>query len=66
MMHISQAKMYLDGGCILTVSLFFFMGNNCITMSGGFRMACLEKCILEIALAAINDMEGENLSKRNE
>ena len=27
-------------------------------MSEGFRMACLEKCILEIALAAINDMKG--------
>ena len=35
-------------------------------MSGGFWMACLEKCILEIALAAINDMKGENLLKRNE
>ena len=28
-------------------------------------MACLDKCILEIALAAINDMKGDNLSKRN-
>ena len=26
-------------------------------MSGGSRMACLEKCILEIALAAINDIK---------
>ena len=27
-------------------------------MSRIFQMACLEKCILEIALAAINDMKG--------
>ena len=33
-----------------------------MTMSGGFRMAYLEKCILEIALAAINDVKGEHLS----
>ena len=58
--------MHLDGGCILIIFLFFFIGNNCITTSGGFRMACLEKCIMEIALAAINDMKGDNLSKRNE
>ena len=32
-------------------------------MSGGFWMACLEKCILEIALAAITDMKGDNLLK---
>ena len=44
----------------------FCVGNNCITMSPIFRMACLEKCILEIAFAAINDMKGDNLSKRNE
>ena len=35
-------------------------------MSGGFQMACLEKCILEIALAAISNMKGVNLSKWNE
>ena len=35
-------------------------------MSGGFRMAGLEKCILQTALTAINDMKGDNLSKRNE
>ena len=27
-------------------------------------MTCLEKCILEIALTATNDMKGDNLSKR--
>ena len=35
-------------------------------MSGEFQMACLEKCFLEITLAAINNMQGYNLSKRNE
>ena len=29
-----------------------FIENNCITMSRIFRIACLEKYILEIALAA--------------
>ena len=35
-------------------------------MFGGFRMVCWEKCILEIALAATNDMKGGNFFKRNE
>ena len=35
-------------------------------MSGRFRKAYLEKFILEIALAAIDNMKGDNLSKRNE
>ena len=51
----------------LYIDIFtFFIGNNCITMSQKFRMACLEKCILEIVSAAINDMKGDSLSKRNE
>ena len=61
--NVFRRELYID------YIFIFFIGNNCITISGGFRMACLEKCILEImeiALAAINDMEGENLSKRNE
>ena len=29
-------------------------------------MAYLEKCVLEVALAAINDMEGGNLLKKND
>ena len=33
-----------------------FLGNNCITMSRMFWFACLEKCILEIALAAIKSL----------
>ena len=51
MMNISQVKIYL-----IDYIFIFFTGNNCITMSGGFRMACLEKFILETALAAINKM----------
>ena len=57
--------MYLDMG-VYTDHIFFFLGNNCITMSQIFWMACLEKCILEIKLAAINKMNGDNLSKRDE
>ena len=52
MMNISQVKIYLDGDCILIVFLLF--SNNCVTMPWMFGMACLEKCIVEIALAAIN------------
>ena len=58
--------MYLDGGFYIDYIFIFFIGNDCITMSQIFWMASLEKCILEIALAAINNMNGDNLSKRNE
>ena len=41
--------------------------SNILAISGGFRVARFEKCILEIALAAINDMKrDDNVSKRNE
>ena len=53
-------RFFID--CIFT----FFIRNNCVTISGGFRMVCLEKCILEILLAAINYMKGDNLSESNE
>ena len=69
-MNISQVKMYLDGGIILIVLSFLFFtgntGNNSISMCERFQMVCLEKCILEILLAAINYTKGDNLSKWNE
>ena len=58
--NVFRWKLFID------YTFFFFIGNNCITMSGRFRKAYLEKCILEIALAAIDNMKGDNLSKRNE
>ena len=58
--NVFRRRLYVD------YIFIFFIGNNCITMSRIFRKACLEKCILEIALAAINDMKGDNLLKRNE
>ena len=63
--HFSSKNVFRRG-LYIDYILIFFIGNNYITMSRGFRMAGLEKCILEIALAAINDMKVDNLSKRNE
>ena len=54
--HFSSKNVFRQGLYIEYIFIFF-IGNNCITMSGGSRMACLEKCILEIALAAINDIK---------
>ena len=65
--HFSSKYVFRQGLYIDYIYIYiFFIGNNCITMSGGFRMTCLEKCILEKPLAAINDMKEDNLSKRNE
>ena len=58
--NVSRHGLYID------YIFIFFIWNNCINMSGGFQMACLGKCILEIALAAISNMKGVNLSKWNE
>ena len=63
--HFSS-KYVFRWGLYVDYIFTFSIGNNCITRSPIFQMASLEKCILEIALAAINDMEGDNLSKRNE
>ena len=63
--HFSSKNVFRQG-LYINYIFIFYIGNNCITMSGGFRMVCLEKSILEIALAAINHMKGDNLSKRNE
>ena len=63
--HFSSKNVFRRG-LYIDYILIFFIGNNYITMSRGFQMACLEKCILEIALAAINDMKVDSLSKRNE
>ena len=63
--HFSGRNVFRRG-LYVDYIFIFFIGNNCITMSGGFRMACLGKCILEIAFAVINDMKGENLSERTE
>ena len=57
MMKISQVKVYLDRSYFLIVFLLYAEDINC----GG-----LEKCILKIVLAAINDMKEDNLLKRNE
>ena len=63
--YVFRQGLYIDY-IYIYIYIYIFIGNNCITMSGGFRMTCLEKCILEKPLAAINDMKEDNLSKRNE
>ena len=66
MMKHFSSKYVFRWGLYVDYIFTFSIGNNCITRSRIFQMASLEKCILEIALAAINDMKGDNLSKRNE
>ena len=61
-----RSKNVFRRGLYIDYIYIFFIGSNCITVSGGFPMACLEKCVLVIALTAINDIKGDNLSKRNE
>ena len=65
MKHFSSKNVFRRGLYIDYVFIFF-IGNNWIIMSRIFQTACLEKCILEIALAAINDLKGDNLPRRKE
>ena len=52
MKHFSSKNVFRRG-LYIDYIFTFFLGNNCTT-------------ILEIVLAAINDIKGGNLSKRNE
>ena len=44
----------------------YTLGNRYITDSAAFQMVCLAKPVLETALAAINDLQGDNLDIKNE
>lgn len=52
MMQISQVKMSLDGGCIMITFLLFY--------------GKMEKCVLEMVLAAIKDMKRDKLMNSKE
>ena len=52
MMKHFSSKTVFRRGLYIDYIITFFVGNNCITMWQIFQMACLEKCFLEIALAA--------------
>ena len=62
--HFSS-KNALRRGLYIHYIFIFSIRNNCVTMSVGFWMVCLQKRISEIALVAVDDMKRVNLSKTN-
>ena len=45
-----------------TIKNSLFSGNKCVTLSEGFKTACLTKNVLKTALSALNDLRGNNLT----
>ena len=46
-----------------TINNSLFLGNKCVTLSEGFKTVCLTKNVLKIALSALNNLRGDNLTE---
>lgn len=48
------------------ITLVYILGKECIALSPSFKMLCLEEQVLLNVMAALHELAGDSLEKKNE